>query len=338
MKTYFYFLTLLIIICCYDDARAEEKKYSNSSIASDGTQLNRQPFVENPLDDSISRKIQFLISELKKPVSNYVMVVAHRGDWRNAPENSILSLRYAAEAGVDMVEVDVKKTKDNILVAMHDFALDRTTTGKGLVADHTLAQLKELKLRNGGGGRTRHDIPTIKEYMLEALRLGVLVNLDKGIEYAKEIGEVLKETGTAHIAVVKSGMDPVELQKIVPLLGGAHFMPVIGLDRDKNPKNKITQLVKNFKPSVMEVSFQHDTSFFFRRPAILTEQGVKIWNTSCSFMWCSGYDDEMAVEFNRPDESWGWLLRHGATIFLTDRPREMIKYLDQKGLRKRNSL
>ena len=60
-----------------------------------------------------------------------VMVVSHRGDWRNAPENSLQAIQNCIDMGVDMVEVDLKKTKDGHLIVMHDQTIDRTTTGKG---------------------------------------------------------------------------------------------------------------------------------------------------------------------------------------------------------------
>ena len=59
------------------------------------------------------------------------MVVSHRGDWRNAPENSIQAFRNCIDMGVDMVELDLKKTKDGVLVLMHDKKIDRTMNGKG---------------------------------------------------------------------------------------------------------------------------------------------------------------------------------------------------------------
>ena len=49
-----------------------------------------------------------------------VIVVAHRGDWRNFPENSLEAIDNAVRMGVDIVELDVKKTKDGELILMHD--------------------------------------------------------------------------------------------------------------------------------------------------------------------------------------------------------------------------
>lgn len=49
-----------------------------------------------------------------------------------------------------MVEIDLKRTKDGHLVVMHDKTINRTMNGKGLVEDFTLAELKAMRLKNGG--------------------------------------------------------------------------------------------------------------------------------------------------------------------------------------------
>src|SRR5690606_37942779 len=56
-----------------------------------------------------------------------VLVVSHRGEWRQAPENSLKAMELAIEAGADIVEIDVAKTKDGHLVLMHDKTINRTT-------------------------------------------------------------------------------------------------------------------------------------------------------------------------------------------------------------------
>lgn len=74
--------------------------------------------------------------------SKQVLVAAHRGDWRYAPENSMAAIENAIKMGVDIVEIDIQKTKDGKLILMHDGTLDRTTTGKGKIADWTLDSIK----------------------------------------------------------------------------------------------------------------------------------------------------------------------------------------------------
>ena len=76
--------------------------------------------------------------------SNYVMIFAHRGNWRGAPENSLQAYKQCIDGGIDGVEIDVHMTKDSAIVMMHDDTVDRTTTGTGLVSDYTLEEIKKL--------------------------------------------------------------------------------------------------------------------------------------------------------------------------------------------------
>ncbi len=78
------------------------------------------------------QNVNTIIQELKNTNSNSILVIAHRGDWRNAPENSILAIEKAVAMGVDIIEIDIQKTRDGQLVLMHDETVDRTTNGKGL--------------------------------------------------------------------------------------------------------------------------------------------------------------------------------------------------------------
>ena len=105
----------------------------------------QQKTTENPNTETVS-KIELLITNLKDSNNKEIIVVAHRGDWRNAPENSLQAIQNCIDMGVDMVEIDVRETKDGHLVLMHDNSIERTTTGKGLVKEWTLDSLKTLKL------------------------------------------------------------------------------------------------------------------------------------------------------------------------------------------------
>ena len=72
------------------------------------------------------------------------MVIAHRGGAALAPENTIAAFRRAIEVGADGVELDVRLTKDQRVVVLHDRRLERTTSGRGLIGTHTLEQLSQL--------------------------------------------------------------------------------------------------------------------------------------------------------------------------------------------------
>lgn len=81
----------------------------------------------------------------KQGNENYqVKIVAHRGGKKWAPENTLAAFRKAVEAKVDGIELDIHKCKTGELVVIHDDTLERTTNGKGLVKETTLADLQKL--------------------------------------------------------------------------------------------------------------------------------------------------------------------------------------------------
>jgi glycerophosphoryl diester phosphodiesterase len=73
-----------------------------------------------------------------------VQVLGHRGARLVAPENTIEAFRAALDEGADGVELDVRQTADGALVCFHDAALGRTTDGRGLLREHTLAEVASL--------------------------------------------------------------------------------------------------------------------------------------------------------------------------------------------------
>ncbi len=73
-----------------------------------------------------------------------MLIIAHRGASALAPENTLSAFREAVRAGADLVEMDLRLSRDGAVVVFHDRELDRTTDGTGPVAGKTLAELKEL--------------------------------------------------------------------------------------------------------------------------------------------------------------------------------------------------
>ena len=158
-----------------------------------------------------------LLKNLHDNKSKYIFVIAHRGDWRNAPENSLQSIEKAIAMKVDMVELDIQPTKDGNFICMHDETLDRTSTGKGTIKNYTTEELKKFVLRSGNGIKTRQPIPTLKEVLI-VCKDRILVNIDKGGTYIKEIMPIIKECGMEKQVIIK-GYYPVEKVKknMVPM-------------------------------------------------------------------------------------------------------------------------
>lgn len=115
---------------------------------------------------SVTICVLYSVAEEQSTQINYwtqskenIYVAAHRGWSSKYPENTMAAYKGALEIGVDQIEVDVRVTKDNELVLIHDETVDRTTDGKGKVCEMTLSQLKKLDAGDG------EKIPTLRELM-----------------------------------------------------------------------------------------------------------------------------------------------------------------------------
>lgn len=94
-----------------------------------------------------------------------IRVVAHRGGARlGPPENTLQAIEKAIEVGADLIEVDIRQTRDGHLVLMHDVTVDRTTHGKGRLADMDLEEVRTLEVRHEGTDIIR--VPTLREALM----------------------------------------------------------------------------------------------------------------------------------------------------------------------------
>ena len=271
-----------------------------------------------------------LLKNLHDNKSKYIFVIAHRGDWRNAPENSLQSIEKAIAMKVDMVELDIQPTKDGNFICMHDETLDRTSTGKGEIKNYTTEELKKFVLRSGNGIKTRQPISTLKE-VLNVCKDRILVNIDKGGTYIKEIMPIIKECGMEKQVIIK-GYYPVE--KVKKEYGSNEsilYMPIVNL-WDKEAVATIQTFIKDFTPIAYELCFKDDTTPSLRIIDEIIKSGSRIWMNTLWDSLCGGHDDENAL-LEGKDRQWGWMLKHKATMIQTDRPQELIHYLEEKGLR-----
>lgn len=109
-----------------------------------------------------------------------VAISAHRAvSALDQPENSIAAIEATGRAIPNAIlELDAVLTKDRQLVLMHDDTMDRTTTGRGRVADLTLAQVKQARLKASDGALTRAAPPTLGEALDAAGRVGAIASID----------------------------------------------------------------------------------------------------------------------------------------------------------------
>lgn len=306
MKRIVFIITALFLFSVVSDSNAQEKNLEKAAL---------------------------VLEQLKKPQKNHVLVVSHRGDWRYAPENSLMAVQRCIDLGVDIVEIDVRLTKDGHLVAIHDTTVDRTTNGKGKVSDMTLEEIKKLRLKNACGVRhSRQQIPTLKEIMLLA-KGKIMINLDK-VEgnTVREAYEVLKETKTVNQAIFK-GRETVDfmLKKYGDLMNEIIYMPIL-IDNTNNPEQFVKDYNKKLSPIAYEVTFSSTNTKNFKEIKKLNKKGITVLNIPLWDALVAGRTDEMAL-LEGPEVSWGWLIKNGANAIMTDRPEELLSYLKKEGLR-----
>jgi glycerophosphoryl diester phosphodiesterase len=259
-----------------------------------------------------------------------VQVASHRGDWRTYADNCIEGIESCIRMGVDIVEIDVAKTKDGHLILMHDRTVDRTTNGKGLVRDLTLKEIKQLNLKNGLGRVTQFNVPTLEEVM-QLTQHKIIVNIDKGDEYFDEVYQILEKTGTVRQAIIKSDKPYEQLrQQYGANLDRMTFMPVINLKKETTVDSISAVLEKQYP--FYEICFQEENKVLWTQiKEKLQHTTSVVWINSLWDSLCGGYSDDRALK--SPDETWGYLINElGAGILQTDRPAMMLEYLRKCGL------
>lgn len=271
--------------------------------------------------------VDSLIAQLNNPQSNYVMVAAHRGDWRNYADNSLEGILSCVRMGVDIIEIDVAMTADSVLILMHDKTVDRTTNGTGKVAELTYDYISGLKLKNGLGRPSAvFTVPTLYEVMC-AIKGKALINIDKADRYFDQVYHVLEQTGTLDQVIIKSSKPYTELHaRFGDRMDKMIFMPVINLPKE-SPYTEADNFVafEIVVPSVDDVEKAKEFHQKIRGKS-------KMWINTLWDDLAGGYTDDRAL--TDPDGAWGFWVDHGATMLQTDRPEALINYLSQRGLRK----
>jgi glycerophosphoryl diester phosphodiesterase len=277
-----------------------------------------------------------------------IFVIAHRGCHNpdpagtiaGAPENSTVALQNCLALGVDMMETDVRRSRDGALVIMHDETVDRTTDGSGRVGELRLSQLKALHLRQNFGGAmsptlTNLQVLTLEE-LLAAARGRIMLNLDiKEAIYPQVIAAVIR-AGMKDQVLVKSVIDTIT----PPLADQAPYDQVLYMPIIQSPAGAAPDLavVLNAQAGgrrripAVEINYL-DRSQFQRVRIAARLDGIRLWAntlTSVGVLSVIGMGgDEDAL---RDPSTWRGLLSNGITMIQTDEPGALEDYLHAVGL------
>lgn len=291
---------------------------------------------------------------------DHVMVVAHRGGAgpgeRDLPENSRASVERAIGIGVEMVEVDVRRSADGAYVVMHDTYLDRTTTCRGTVEDRTLDELRACRLVVEATGRVSDEaIPTLDE-ILQRTRDKVLVNIDNklGSDDIPGIVSVARRMGMAGQVMVKENVwDEARLSAVRADVARARadvqFVPIVADDAVSDPRF-VDGVSRSFRPKAVEIIAWRQPGerlpagagpLFGARIRAITARGDRhMWVNTFAIVnlpggtLSRGRGDELAMGAGFPAEVYGYWAEQGVTIIQTDAPRQAIDWLEANGYRR----
>jgi len=248
------------------------------------------------------------VKRVPVPASDHFVVISHRGAHETVPENTLEAYKLAASVGVDYAEMDLRTTKDGVLINMHDGTVDRTTNGKGKVSDLTWAEISKLTIN------VTYRVPTFRE-ILRTLRQGkVNLYLDfKEADPVKAYQEIRAEHMEKHTLVYVYSPDEVRAWR-----AAAPNLPLMSefLDTLKTGE-EIYQFGQTADLELFDGSFARYTPEI---TAAAKRAGVLCW-----------------PDIQNPGENpkqWQMAIDAGVTGLQTDHPTWLIAYLKSKGLRK----
>lgn len=240
------------------------------------------------------------------------ILIAHRGEHRRHPENTLSAIQGAIDAGADYVEMDVRRSRDGVHLLMHDATLDRTTDGKGRVADMDWSELSRRTVRTSGSTNGPTDrIPRLEE-ALKATRGRIRIYLDFKAGDVAQVARMLREEGVADAVVVydRPERTPVWREN----LPGVEFI-LSAPDKAETDPGVLEAFVKRYRPKALDNAANPGFT------AACRKLGVENWP-----------DAQRETE----DASW-WtdVLATGVTGFQTDHPAEAAEWLRKTGNRTR---
>ncbi|PSW18207.1 glycerophosphodiester phosphodiesterase [Photobacterium sanctipauli] len=335
------------------------KKLMSAAIISVATLSSFSSFADTAHVDKIIERLQNANDH-----RDHVMIVAHRGLWiKNGEpiyaEGSITAIEKAIELGIEAIEQDIRRTKDGVLIGMHDETLDRTTTCTGAVAEKLWAELQKCRLvitDNLGNNRieTEDKILTLEE-IFSAIKGDILLNLDNkiGVEYFPEMFELAKQAGVEHQILATINQNDEEQRKaatkMVASLEGskANFLP--NLYDSHVDLDVVNRSLEEFTPAAIQLRNYHapDGKITMDGGVLFSAESRKLAEKYNTHMWINtlytyremagmrsgGRGDEMAVYANLPSEVYGFWVDKGVTIFQTDEPEFAMKWLQENGYR-----
>lgn len=236
-------------------------------------------------------------------------ICAHRGASDSHPENTLSAFRAAITLGAQMIEFDVRMTQDQQLIIMHDETLDRTTNGRGLVAEHNLDQLQKFDAGAWKGRRHRGErVPTLQQTLdMMPQNIWLNVHVKGGPETAAAVARLIVAADRTHQCVLACDQKSAAAAKAV-----FSELMICNMERQQQTADYVNQTIES---QASFIQLLNDESVSAETIDRLHGADVRV-NYCCS-------DDAAVVKS---------LLEKGVDFPLTDRLRDMLVVADEAGI------
>jgi glycerophosphoryl diester phosphodiesterase len=205
--------------------------------------------------------------------------IAHRGASGVAPENTQSAFRKALELGVDLIETDVRSTRDGVLALLHDATVDRTTDGSGPLSAMSFKEAQSLDAGTWKGQAFAGErIPSLLEALVQLRNEALLLIEVKESGWEDDLVELLRETSSLSQVVIQS-FDPhvvLKIKKREPRLpcGLLLSAPPLKEGPEEALAESVLEAVLDCRTNFAALSGRMVTPFLVQ---YLKKRGVPVW-------------------------------------------------------------
>lgn len=256
-------------------------------------------------------------------------VMAHGGAKDLWPENTMVAFEGSVQLGVDVLEIDMKITKDDVLVCHHDQTIDRMSDGEGELGDFTYEELLAFNF-----GENFQDLDGTFPYRDDTVRITRLedvfdryqdmyftVEIKDNGERGRKAGELLKELVETY---------QLEDRMIVACFDDETLTAFQGLEDNSIPVSTSQKEATKFVITAKSL-----TGVFYAPEAVALQLPMEQSNLDLTTKRVinSAHKHNMAVHYWTIDdkEDMRMLIENGADGLITDRPDIMLELLEEMG-------
>ncbi|WP_245879445.1 glycerophosphodiester phosphodiesterase family protein [Xanthomonas pisi] len=262
------------------------------------------------------------------------IVVSHRACWMLAAENTLAGINACVARGIDMVEIDIRTTRDGQLVLMHDASVDRTTNGHGAVADLTAAQIARMRIRTKGGGPDASLSEWHPPTFAQALAVAhgkTLINLDVKDASLSQIMDAVEAANAQRDVLLNVPMDvPSEIIERAHRSGIA--LQVLYTERDtKLAAAEAFHHAATLRPAALQLMF--DDASLIETARHVCKGKIRLFVNTMTNDIASGHPMNLSGDYTDanalkdPAKVWGVLRDRGVSMMQTDQPFALQSYL-----------